>query len=124
MRVFVPMPTALLTENAEAASRTLLSGLADLGEDVVVVRWALRPGAPSSLRYEEPLNRVQREVERTWRQKTTMTGGFQVAGLILVRSASIARARGICEHITSCLRSRRGSVSELRLTRSSLCSHC
>jgi hypothetical protein len=116
MRVFVPMPTALVTENAEAASRTLLAGLADLGDDVVVVRWALRPGAPPALRYEEPLNRAQREVERAWRQKTTMTGGFQVAGLILVRSTSVARARGICEHITSCLRSRRGNVGGLRLT--------
>lgn len=115
MRVVVPAPTALVTENVEAASRTLLAGLADLGEDVVVVRWALRPGVPSSLRYEEPLDRVQREVERAWRQKTTMTGGFQVAGLILVRSASVARARGIGEHIASCLRSRRGNVGGLRL---------
>jgi DNA helicase HerA-like ATPase len=116
MRVFVPMPTVLVTENVEAASRVLLAGLADLGEDVVVVRWALRPGAPSSLRYEEPLSRVQREVERAWRQKTAMAGGFQVSGLVLVHSASVARARGICEHIASCLRSRRGSVGGLRLT--------
>lgn len=116
MRVFVPTPTVLVSENVEAASRTLLAGLTDLGEDEVVVRWALRPGAAGPLRFDEPLSRAQREVERAWRQKTAMTGGFQVAGLILVRSASIARARGICEHIASCLRSRRGSVGGLRLT--------
>jgi hypothetical protein len=116
MRVFIPTPTVLVSENAEASSRTLLAGLADLGEAVVVVRWALRPGAPGPLWFDEPLSRAQREVERAWRQKTTMTGGFQVAGLVLVRAASVARARGICEHIASCLRSRRGNVGGLRLT--------
>ncbi len=44
LKVFIPTPTALVTENPEAASRTLLSGLTMLnrGEEVVI-RWALRP---------------------------------------------------------------------------------
>lgn len=117
MRVFVATPTILVTENAQAASRTLLAGLTNLnpGEDVII-RWALRAESPRPLRFREPMTGRDKEVERAWRHKTEMTGGFQVAGLVLVRAGGVARARGICEHIASSLRSRRGSVGALRLT--------
>jgi hypothetical protein len=117
MRVFVATPTVLVTENPEAASRTLLAGLTNLnpGEDVII-RWALRPDTARPLSFREPMTGRDKEVARAWRQKTEMTGGFQVAGLVLVRTSSIARARGIGAHIASCLRSRRGSVGALRLT--------
>jgi hypothetical protein len=116
LRVFVPTPTALVTEDTEAASRALLSGLNLHEGEYAVLRLAMWPGAAPALRQDEPLTNVQREIARTWRQKTTMTGGFYVSGLALVRAGSIARARNICEHIASCLRSRRGSLGGLRLT--------
>jgi hypothetical protein len=117
LKVFVPTPTALVIENPEAAVRTLLSGLAALNQgEEVVIRWALRPSTAPSLRAPESMDRAAKERERVWRQKTVMTGGFQVSGLILVRAGSVARARGLSEHIASSLRSRRGSVGALRLT--------
>ena len=116
LRVFVPTPTALVTEGTEAASRALLAGLSLNQGEHAVLRWALWPGAAPALRQDEPLTGAQREIARTWRQKATMTGGFYVSGLALVRAGSIARARNISEHIASCLRSRRGSLGGLRLT--------
>ncbi len=118
LKVFVPTPSVWVTENPEAAVRTLLSGLSDLARDeVVVIRWAARPVAPPVLRHREPLDRAARNVERAWRQKTAMTGGggFQVAALILIRAGSRARARALGEHITSTLRARR-SIGALRIT--------
>jgi hypothetical protein len=117
LKAFVPTPTALVTENPEAAVRTLLSGLAALNQgEEVVIRWSLRPATAPSLRSPDSMDRAAKERERIWRQKTAMTGGFQVSGLVLVRADSVARARGLSEHIASSLRSRRGSVGALRLT--------
>src|ERR1035441_1425386 len=47
LRLFIPTPCVLSTNNPVAASRALLTGLAALrsGEQAVV-RWALRPGSP------------------------------------------------------------------------------
>ncbi len=116
LKLFVPTPAVWVTENPEAAVRSLLSGLADLRDsEVVVARWAARPGRPPVLREPEPSDRAARDVERAWRQKTAMSGGFQLAGLILIRAESIGRARSLGEHITSALRARR-SVGALRIT--------
>jgi hypothetical protein len=116
LRVFIPTPTVLQTDNAEGASRTLLAGLAALlpGEEVSI-KWAVRPDRPRPLRTAEPMDRRARETEAAWRQKTT-SPGFQVAGLVMVKAASSARARSLAEHVTSSLRSRRGGIGGLRLT--------
>jgi Helicase HerA, central domain/Type IV secretion-system coupling protein DNA-binding domain len=116
--VFVPTPTVLLSENPEAAARTLLAGLASLARgEQVVVRWALLPGRAPALPARDDPTPTEREVGRAWRQKTASGGGFQVAGLVLVRAASVGRARNLAEHVASCLRSRRGPSGGLRLTR-------
>jgi hypothetical protein len=116
LRVFIPTPTVLQTDNAEGASRTLLAGLAALlpGEEVSI-KWAVRPDRPRPLRTAEPMDRRARETEAAWRQKTT-SPGFQVAGLVMVMAASNTRARSLAEHVTSSLRSRRGGIGGLRLT--------
>lgn len=115
--VFLPTPLVLSTENPQAASRTLLSGLSALAPgEQAVLRWAIRPGSPRTYVPREPQDRVAREVERAWRAKTGSGAGFQAAGLVLVRAGSVARAREIIEHLTSSLRARRGSVGALRVT--------
>ena len=116
MKVVVPTPVVLASENPEAASRTLLAGLTTLGaSEQVVIRWALRPGRVPSLPTNGPLSPAAAEVQKLWRQKTLGGGSLQVVGLVMVRAGSVSRARGLSEHVASCLRSRRGSVGALRL---------
>jgi hypothetical protein len=118
LRVFIPTPTALATENAEAASRTLLSGLGALARDSeqVVIRWAVRPGQPPQLRTAEPLDQKTRGTQQAWRKKTHASNGFQVSALVLVRAEQVSRARELAEHVASAIRSRRGSVGGARTT--------
>jgi hypothetical protein len=115
LRLFIPTPTVLTTDNPVAVSRTLLSGLAALTDEQVVIRWALRPGYAPLLRTSDPMNGVEREVERTWRQKSA-TPGFHASGLVLVSAPTVARARELAEHVASSLRSQRGSVGAIRIT--------
>jgi hypothetical protein len=116
LRVFVPTPTVLHSDNAEGAARTLLAGLAALlpGE-MVSFKWALRPDRPRPLRTPESEDRRARETHAAWRQKTA-SPGFQVAGLVMVKAASSVRARALAEHVAGSLRSRRGGIGGLRLT--------
>ncbi len=117
MKVSVPTPAVLSAENPEAASQTLLAGLTTLGADErVVIRWALRPGPAPSLPADGPMNRVATETHKLWRKATLAGGGFRVSGLVMVQAGSVGRARGLGEHIASCLRSRRGNVGTLRLS--------
>ena len=117
VKVFVPTPAVLATEQPVLAARMLLSGVAGLapGEEARVL-FALRPGSPRPFSVKNPTDQLAREVERTWRRKVGSGPGFQLAGLVLVRAASVARAREICEHPSSSLRSRRGPVGELCTT--------
>ncbi|HYM55683.1 MAG TPA: hypothetical protein VES97_09985 [Solirubrobacteraceae bacterium] len=117
LRVFTPTPTALATENPEAASRTLLSGLAALAPaEQVVIRWAMRPGHAPELRSTDPPDHKTRAIEQAWRQKTQASGGFQVSGLVLVRAERAPRARELAEHVASAIRARRGAVGGPRIT--------
>jgi hypothetical protein len=116
-KLHVPTPTVLATDQAEAAVRTLLSGIAGLAPgEHAVMRVALRPAHPRAWSSPNPPDRAAREAERLWRQKSASGVGFTVAGLLLTRAASVARAHEICEHLTSSLRSRRGPVGVVRLT--------
>jgi Helicase HerA, central domain/Type IV secretion-system coupling protein DNA-binding domain len=116
-KVFLPTPVVLAVASPEAAARTLLSGIAALrpGEQASL-KWAARPGSPRRFEPKEPLGRAAREAERAWRGKVAAGVGFQLAGLILVRAGSVARAREITDHMASSLRSRRGAVGSLRIT--------
>jgi hypothetical protein len=116
-KVFLPTPVVLATANPEAAARTLLSGIAALrpGEQASL-KWTARPGSPRPFESKEPLGRAARDAERAWRGKVAAGVGFQLAGLILVRAESVARAREIADHLASSLRSRRGAVGMVRIT--------
>ena len=116
LRLFVPTPAVLASDNATEASRGLLTGLAGLraGEQVVV-RFALRPGAPRPVRESDDPDRRVREVERAWRRKIAVAG-FTTAGLVLVRAAATGRARELAAHIESVVRSRRGLAGAVRIT--------
>ena len=117
VKVFIPTPTVFTSGDPDGAERTLLGGLAGLDEsETVVLRWALRPGPPPELHGAEPLDRRTRAIHQAWRQKTLLGGGFQVAGLVLVRGATITRARALAAHVTSAIRSRRGGVGSPRMT--------
>jgi hypothetical protein len=117
MKVSVPTPVVLASENPEAASQTLLAGLTTLGTgEQAVIRWALRPSPAPSLATDGPLSPAAAEAHKLWRKKALAGGSLQVVGLVMVRAESVSRARGLAEHIASCLRSRRGSVGTLRLT--------
>lgn len=112
---FIPTPALLGTDSAAAASRTLLAGLSNLraGEQVVL-RWALRAGAPRRLPQREPESRASKEAARAWRRKVAQPG-MRVAGLLLVRASSVARARMLAAHVESVIRSRRGLAGAMRV---------
>jgi hypothetical protein len=116
LRLFVPTPSVLSTDNAVAASRSLLSGMATLraGESVAV-KLALRPGS-ARRRHEpdEPTPR-EREIARAWQRKTSVSG-FGVSGLVLIRAAKMGRARELAAHIENVLRGRRGIAGGFRIT--------
>jgi hypothetical protein len=115
--VFLPTPLVLSSENPQAASRTLIAGIAGLAPgERATVRWAIRAGDPRPFVPKEPVDRATREMERVWRRKLASGPGFRCSGLVLVRAASITRARELREHLTSSLRSRRGEVGMLRIT--------
>jgi hypothetical protein len=116
LKFFIPTPALLHADNAAAASRTLLAGLTDLrrGEQAVL-RWALRAGGPRRLPEREPEGRTSKDIDRAWRRKTAQPG-MRVAGLLVVRSTSRARAQMLTGHVESVMRSRRGLVGALRVT--------
>jgi hypothetical protein len=117
LKVFIPTPSVLVTENPEAASRTLLSGLSALAPgEQVIVRWAVRPARAPELHTSERPDRKVRVIQQAWQQKTQLGGGFQVAALVLVRTERVARARELAEHVASSIRSRRGAVGGPRIT--------
>jgi hypothetical protein len=117
LKLFIPTPSLLALEHAADASRALLSGLTALGQgEQVVVRWALRPGAPRRWEPSQDSDAAQREIERSWRRKTTGSG-FSVAGLVLVQAPTVGRARGLSGHVESLLLSRRGLTGSPRVTR-------
>jgi hypothetical protein len=118
LKVFIPTPSVLSTENPEAASRTLLSGLGALDPDSeqVIIRWAVRPDHAPELRADDPPDRKTRAIEQAWRHKTQLSGGFQASGLVLVRAMRVSRARELAEHVASAIRSRRASVGGPRIT--------
>jgi hypothetical protein len=116
LRLFIPTPTLLSDDNAVAASRSLLRGLAGLRKDErVVVRYALSPGTARPRREPENSTPGQREVMRAWQAKTGAPG-FHVSGLVLIRAATIGRARELASHIENVLRSRRGLAGGVRVT--------
>ncbi|HEV3322093.1 MAG TPA: hypothetical protein VG147_07895 [Solirubrobacteraceae bacterium] len=114
LKIFVPTPVTLATDNADA-TLPMLAALRLASSEEVIVRWAVRPDSPGALRQHEPLDRASKETERLWRQKTT-TPGFGVAGLVLVKAEPASRARALGAHVASLIRSRRGAVGALRLT--------
>jgi hypothetical protein len=116
LRLFVPTPSVLASDGAIEASRALLSGIAALRTDEqVVVRWALSPGAAWSRRESDHPDRRTKEIERAWQRKTA-NPGFSVAGLALVRTGTVGRARELASHVESVVRSRRGAAGEIRIT--------
>jgi hypothetical protein len=111
------VPTSILkTDNVVSASRSLLTGLSGLRTDeTVVIRWVLSPGsAPARRQVEKPTPR-EREIARAWQVKAA-TPGFRVAGLVLIRAATVGRARELGAHIENLLRSRRGVLGGIRVT--------
>jgi hypothetical protein len=116
LKLYVPNPVVLQAGDATGASRSLLAGLATLQEsEEVVVRWALRPGAPLPRPETKQPDRATREADQAWRRKASLPGMY-AEGLILVRAASVARARELCDQVASVIRSRRSSVGYMRLT--------
>jgi hypothetical protein len=114
LRLFVPTPVVLGSDHPVEASRTLLAGLAALrpGEQAVV-RWAVRPGLPRTR--SQSGNKTADEASRAWQRKLLMPG-FRVAGLAVIRTAKLSRARELAAHVEAVLRSRRGLAGQLRVT--------
>jgi hypothetical protein len=116
-KVFMPTPLVLATNDPESAARTLLGGIAGLGRgEQAILRIAARPGTPRRWSPSEPPDRSAREAERHWRLKMGTGAGFEVSALILVRAATVSRAREILAHLESAVRSRRGPVGTVKLT--------
>jgi hypothetical protein len=118
LKVHLPNPSTLSTDDPEAAARTLLGGLSGLAPkgERVVIRWAARPSRAPGLNPTEPPTPKERATQQAWRQKTQLAGGFQLSGLVLVRADRAARARELAEHVASAIRSRRGAVGGPRIS--------
>jgi hypothetical protein len=115
LRVYLPTPSVLAGENPGGTLR-ILAGLALAEGETVAVRWGVSPAAPTTLRTPEPMDRAAKEVELAWRQKTKVSAGFQIAGLVVVAASSSSRARAIVGQVSTILRTQRGPVGGLRLT--------
>ncbi len=116
LRLFVSTPSFFLTDAAAVASRSLLSGLANLRQDeTVLLRWALSPGSPRTRQEPAEPTPRQREIAKAWAAKTA-TPGFNVSGLVAIKAAKRGRARELASHIENVLRSRRGFAGGIRVT--------
>jgi hypothetical protein len=116
LKLFVPTPSFLLTGDAANVSRSILSGLANLRSgEVVALRWALSPGCPRQRQEPAEPTPRQKEIHKAWVAKTS-NPGFSVAGLIVIRAVTKARARELASHIENVLRSRRGFAGGIRVT--------
>jgi hypothetical protein len=116
-KVHLTTPSVLSDAEPEAVVHTLLAGIADLAQgETAILRVAARPATPGPWHPAEPADRAARETQRRWQQKIGAGPGFDVSMLALVKAGSISRAREICDHLTSVLRSRRGPVGTIRVT--------
>lgn len=116
LRLFLPTPIVLRTDEAEATCRALLGGLSGLHEaEQVVVRWSLRATTPRTREPKEDPTAREREIERSWRRKVAGPG-FMAAGLVLIRADRVARARTLAAHITSVFSARRETTAGIRTT--------
>ena len=114
--LFVPTPIVLRTEDTETATRALLGGLSGLRDDeLVVIRWTLRTTTPYRRDPKEILTRRERQIEQAWERKTSGPG-FLTAGLVLIKSDRVARARELAGHISGALSSRRDATAGIRIT--------
>ena len=116
LRLFIPTPSILSTDNAVAASRSLLTGVSALrtGEKIAI-RYALTPGSARPQPEPESPTPRQREIARAWQSKTA-TPGFSVSGLVVIKAATRGRARELASHIENVLRSRRGVAGGIRVS--------
>lgn len=108
-RIIVPREAVLRTDDVVAASRALLSGLGALrAGERVSLRWGLRSAelALASVPEGERSPR-QRALDQALRARLGKPG-FVVAGLVLVRADSPARAEALTRHVAAVLHSRRG----------------
>jgi hypothetical protein len=115
LRFVVSDPSFLLSDDDAFASRSLLSGLANLRRgEAVALRWALSPGSPR--RRQEPAEPTPRQkaVAKAWAAKTA-TPGFSVGGCVVIKAATKGRARELASHIENVLRSRRGFAGGIRV---------
>jgi hypothetical protein len=115
-RVFIPTPVVLHSDGGVESSRALLAGLATLhAGERVVVRWAFRAGGPRRLPVREPQTPAEKEADRAWRHKLALPG-MRAAGVVLVRTGSITRARTLAGHVENVIRARRGVAGVVRVT--------
>jgi hypothetical protein len=116
LRLFIPTPSFFLTDAAAVASRSLLSGLANLrAGETVALRWALSPGTPRQRPEPAEPTPHQKQVAKAWAAKSAAPG-FSAAGLIVIRAVTRGRARELALHIENMLRSRRGLTGGIRVT--------
>jgi hypothetical protein len=117
LRLHVLTPSVLAVEGAVAASRALLSGIANLraGESVAL-RLALRPGSARPRQEAQDPTAREREIDRAWRRKTSAPG-FTTAGLVLIASPQMSRAWELACHVENVLRSRKGLAGGVQVTR-------
>lgn len=95
---------ALRTDEGEQASAALLAHLVGLGADeLVIVRWALRPSLAPTL--PAPDNERQRRQAREWQTKLKRPG-FRVRGLLLVTAAEHDRAASLGDQLGTVIRGR------------------
>jgi hypothetical protein len=104
-----------LSSESPGATLPVLAALSLGASEQVTLRWAVRPGTPRAPRPTKGSDRVAKDAERAWREKTALPT-FRVEGLLLARAAGRPRARGLAEHAASLIRSRRSSAGVLGLS--------
>lgn len=105
----------LRTDEQEQTTAALLAHLVGLGEDeLVILRWALRPSPAPTL--PESTTDAQRRRAREWQPKLKRPG-FRARGLILVAAPDHLRATDLGDQVGTVLRGRATEARHLRVRR-------
>lgn len=109
MRFTVPLRALLRIDDAEHASRSLLSGLAALRDgERLSLRWALRPSTQLPTPETKRPTSLRGHAQQRESRARVGARGFTTAGLLLVRASTKTRTTELLNHVIGVVRGRRG----------------
>jgi hypothetical protein len=116
VKLYVPTPLVLHDGDIEHGSRSVLAALTAVrADEEVVLRWALSSGRPRQWPAAAARGDQDPTALRLWRRKVA-GAGLHVAGLLLVRAETPARARELADAVLTAIRGRAGQVGRVQAT--------